>query len=167
MFARFGRSRPRASGTVGVPATPTPDADTFDADDRDPIETSETGALAPLPEQPIVLAQGPKTAVKPARTGVVISARRGRSLLPSLPVPRVPKRAIFAVGIFAGLTGPAVARHLATQALTATLGPGKRPTRANGTWESATVEIIRVTSSSNDAGRVSETVGKLLEQIRR
>jgi hypothetical protein len=167
MFARFGRSRPRESGSVGVSATPAPSADTVDADGREPIEASKTEGLAPLPEQPIVLAQGTKTGVKPARTGVVIPARRRRSLLPSLPIPRVPKRAIFAVGIFAGLTGPALARHLATQALTATLGPGRRPARPNGSWESATVEIIRVTSSSNDAGRVSETVGKLLQQIRR
>jgi len=78
----------------------------------------------------------------------------------------VPKRAIFAVGICAGLAAPSLTRHLASRAVTAALGTGLQPATTAG-WESATVEIIRVTFGSQERGGTAAAVGKLLEQLRR
>jgi len=102
-----------------------------------------------LPEQPISLtapaARWPalvRSGV--ARVGEVLPARRAPLSL-SLTVPRVPKRAIFAAGICAGLAAPSLARRLVGRGLAAAFGRRDRPALSQTNWQSATLEIIRVT----------------------
>ena len=52
-------------------------------------------------------------------------------------LPAVPKRAILAAGVCAGLVAPTVARHLATRLL---LGPGAKSTGGLG----GTIEITKI-----------------------
>lgn len=130
-----------------------------------PVESPETGqrgtepTVPPAPEQPVPLAtiQGGRK----VRVGVVLPARRSFGTL-SLPTPRVPKRAILAAGVCAGLAAPAITRHLAARALIAALGPAR-----STAMEAATIEIIRVSFTSPKTGQAAAAVSKLLEQIRR
>ena len=194
MFDRLVRSRRRAqsaaegeataggeaTGPTAAPDRPPGDAPGAPADGVS--AAAATAAAAPLgptvidptkvepaaPEQPVPLPAIPSA--RRARIGVVLPARR--SLLPalSLPVPRVPKRAILAVGICAGLAAPAVTRQLAGRALMAALGPGRPPTAppaASAPWEATTVEIIRISSAGQRPGQAATVVGKLLEQLTR
>jgi hypothetical protein len=170
MFGRFGRRRRRApdrergsdvaaSGPRGRTASSLePPAEAV----RPPTHGE---APAPLPEQPIPLP--PPVGVRRAKVGVVLPARR--SLLPALPfeVPRVPKRAIFAAGICAGLAAPSLTRELAGRALTAALGPGRRASPSVEGWETATVEIIRVIYAGPRGGQAAAAVGKILERLGR
>ena len=184
MFDRFVRSRRRTRPVTGA-------ADTADGQAPPPIDahderaarpTDGTGDAAPAtasdhpapdgplteqpaPEQPVPLPALPEA--RRARVGVVLPPRR--SLLPalSLPIPRVPKRAIFAVGICAGLAAPAVTRQLAGRALMAALGPGRAPASTPAAWEATTVEIIRVSAAGQRPGQAAAAVGKLLEQLTR
>jgi hypothetical protein len=122
----------------------------------------------PLPEQPVPLPALP--GVRPARTGVLLPARSARSplALPALPVPRVPKRAILAVGVCAGLAAPAITRQIAGRALAAVLGADRRPARPSvvGGWEGATLEIIRITYRGPRQGEAAAMVGRLLDRLK-
>jgi len=113
-----------------------------------------------LPEQPVLV---PATSSSPARIGVVLPAGRASALLRHIPLPRVPKRTVFAVGICAGLAAPLVGRQLAVQALMALVGQG----RATRPLEGATVEIIRIHYAGAAAGHAASAVAKILEQVRR
>jgi hypothetical protein len=124
--------------------------------------TDQDGALAPIPEQPVPLA--PLPGARRAKVGVVLPARRPGSL--ALAIPRVPKRAIFAAGLCAGLAVPGVTRQLAGRALIGALGRGRRPRASAEVWETATIEIVRITRTGPRGGTV-EAIGKLLEQLRR
>ena len=179
MFVGFDRFRRR--GTFGVADTAVspaaaspPDEPPASASDQTSIPPDVIGTAVPerssrasggdpLPEQPIPLQPIPSP--RRAKVGVVLPARR--SLLPALPVPKVPKRAIFAVGICAGLAAPSLTRHLATRAMAAALGTGVQAATSTAAWESATVEIIRVTFASPQRGGATAAVGKILEQLRR
>ena len=94
---------------------------------------------------------------------MVLPAARPGALLKYLPLPRVPKRTVLAVGICAGLAAPVVGRQLATQALLALLGQS----RATRPLEGATVEIIRIHYAGAAAGHAASAVTKILEQVRR
>ena len=122
----------------------------------------------PLPEQPAPLPALP--GVRPAKAGVLVPARSARSPLglPALPVPRVPKRAILAVGVCAGLAVPAIIRQVAGRALAAVLGADRRPARPSvvGGWEGATLEIIRITYRSRRPGEAATMVGRLLDRLK-
>ena len=187
MFDRFVRSRRRAPEPV-VGTTASADGDVarlVGADVEPPVSapdgTSDAAVAAteqpvpdqpvpdqPVPEQPVPLPAIP--GARRARVGVVLPARR--RLLPALalPIPRVPKRAIFAVGICAGLAAPSVTRQLAGRALVAALGPGRTAASRPGVpaaLEATTVEIIRVSSVGQRPGQTAAAVGKLLEQLTR
>ena len=168
-FGRWWRRRPAedeaASESVGAEPT-------ADAASAGPVEllaappelapsVPDRGAEPLLPEQPGLL-PGP-SAHAPARVGVVLPAARPGSLLKHLPLPRVPKRTVFAVGLCAGLAAPVVGRQLATQALLALLGQS----RATRPLEGATVEIIRIHYAGSAAGHAANAVTKILEQVRR
>lgn len=166
-FGRFGRhtSVSRADDEL---SQSTPDARAPGPSVDQPAASLEQGTddptLAPLPEQPVPL---PPVAGGRAKVGVLVPLRRSRSLMPSLllPTPRIPKRAILAVGIAAGLAAPSVTRQLAGRALMATLGGGRAA--RGGSWEAATVEVIRVTYGGPQRGPAAEVLGKLVEQLRR
>ena len=182
MFDRFVRSRRRAPEPVAG-TTVSADGDVarpVGADVEPPVSapdgTSDAAVAAteqpvpdqPVPEQPVPLPAIP--GARRARVGVVLPARR--RLLPALalPIPRVPKRAIFAVGICAGLAAPSVTRQLAGRALLAALGPGRTAASRPGVpaaLEATTVEIIRVSSVGQRPGQTAAAVGKLLEQLTR
>jgi hypothetical protein len=122
----------------------------------------------PLPEQPVPLPALP--GIRPARAGVLLPARSARSplALPGLPVPRVPKRAILAVGVCAGLAAPAITRQVAGRALAAVLGADRRPATPSdsGGWRSATLEIVRITYRSPRQGEAAAMIGRLLEHLK-
>jgi hypothetical protein len=181
MIVGIGRSWRRAPGagtdTGPIDAASAPGATGELADDaRGGASPVGEAGIEGLPEQPVPLAPIGSTApdapavaggrgVRRVIHGVVLPAGRSRSLLAALPIPRVPRRAIFAVGICAGLAAPSIVKQVAGRALLATTGrgsgsPGER-------WESATMEIIRVTYASPGRGQAAETIGKLLEQLRR
>ena len=162
MFGRFDRSRRRGDTEVTSNAATAGVGRASDEHAGDASAAPGDAAADALPEQPVPLPPIPSP--RRAKVGVVLPARR--SLLPSLPVPRVPKRAIFAVGICAGLAAPSLTRHLANRAVTAALGSGLQPA-TTAAWESATVEIIRVTFGSQERGGTAAAVGRLLEQLRR
>ena len=122
---------------------------------------SDHAAEPGFPEQPVLLPAPMEQSA--SRVGVVLPAARPGSLLKHLPLPRVPKRTVLAVGICAGLAAPVVGRQLATQALLALLGQrgAARP------LEGATVEIIRIHYAGSAAGHAASAVTKILEQVRR
>ena len=126
------------------------------------VSTTPDGADATsLPEQPVLVPAPADHA--PARVGVVLPATRSGALLKRLPIPRVPKRTVFAVGLCAGLAAPVVGRQLAAQALLALLGQSRAPRPLEG----ATVEIIRIHYAGAAAGHAATAVTKILEQVRR
>jgi hypothetical protein len=173
MVVRLGRFRWRAPrpddgatpATAGeadgflVVADPPDGHATPDSPDTTPAATSPPST----PEQPIPLA--PLRDGERPRVGVLLPVRRPRSLVPALPLPRVPKRAIFAIGICAGLAVPGVTRQLAGRALVAAFG-GDRAAPPAQAVERATLEVIRVTVSATQRGQAAATVGKLLEALR-
>jgi hypothetical protein len=183
MFLGIRRSRRRApaEGTSAIPS----DAASSPGVPRELVDDAHEGAapagaggIEGLPEQPVPLPPVGAASSTPAVAadrragrvlhGVVLPAGRPRSLLAAaLPIPRVPRRAIFAVGICAGLAAPSIVKQVAGRALTATFGPGRGPSPAGGGWESVTMEIIRVTYAGPRRGQAAEAVGKLLEQLRR
>lgn len=168
MLSRLGRFWRRASASQGVAgAAPVitvvpPPSLAVQSVANDAAADGVTSS--PTPEQPIPLA--PIPGAPRVKVGVLVPTRGSRSLLSAMPTPRVPKRAILAVGIAAGLAAPTVGRQLAGRVVTAALGSG-RPTPSGATWETAAVEIIRVTYASPRVGQAAASVGRLLEQFRR
>ena len=136
--------------------------------DGAPAAAADVPEGEPLPEQPVPLPA--LRGVRPARAGVLVPARSARSplALPALPVPRVPKRALLAVGVCAGLAAPAITRQVAGRALAAVLGADRRPARPSvvGGWEGATLEIIRITYRSPRQGEAAAMVGRLLDRLK-
>ncbi len=131
------------------------------------LRADRLAAKPDVPEQPVPLPALP--GATRARVGVVLAARRPSLTALTLPIPHVPKRAILAAGICAGLVGPAVTRQLAARALLSALGPSHSPAPATPApvWESTTVEIIRIASTGQRPGQAAAIVGKLLDQLRR
>jgi hypothetical protein len=139
-------------------------AGTPDQQSQPDPRVAPSAADASPPEQPFVLvaARSPKR----ARLGEVLPARRARALLPLPALPRIPKRAVFAVGIAAGLAAPAIARHLLLRSLAGFVADSPRILHSPA-LEAASVEIIRITGLSPHRGRAGELVGTLLERVDR
>lgn len=108
----------------------------------------------PLPEQPVLLNTPGRS---PARVGEVMPARRGRWPLALVRLPAVPRRAILAAGLCAGLAGPAVAKHLATRLLL-----GRSAGAADGV-----LEITRIVYTGPLTPRAAAAIGKALVAARR
>jgi hypothetical protein len=161
---RRGRATPDAAADArgaATPAAPTvtdvPEAAYYVVP---PAPSSAAPGAGPV-EQPVLVPAA--SADVPARIGVVLPAPRPSALLQRLPVPRVPKRTVFTIGLCAGLAAPVVGRQLAIRALMGLLGQGKHA----GPVEGATVEIIRVHYAGAAAGHAASAVTKILEQARR
>jgi hypothetical protein len=107
------------------------------------------------PEQPVLLT--PAGERRPVRVGVLLPARRRAWPLSIVRLPAVPRRAILAAGVCAGLVGPTVARHLATRLLL-----GRSAARAEGV-----LEITRIVYTGPLTPRAAAAIGKALIASRR
>ena len=126
MKAQMGRLWRLARGRAGKerPGPPTPDPVSVAAG-ADAPDPSEVRPDAP-PEQPVLLLPaGPRT----VHVGELMPAPR-RWPLSVVRLPSVPKRAILAAGVCAGLAAPSVTRVLATRLLL-----GKAAVRPEGVLE--------------------------------
>jgi len=136
------------------------------ADCSDLADAPRDRQATTMPEQPVLIP--PPSSRLPSRIGVVLPSTRFGRLPRLLPIPRVPKRTVLAIGVCAGLAAPVVGRQLAIQALLALLGQGRvGQGRATRPLEGATVEIIRVHYAGSAAGHAASAVTKILEQVRR
>ena len=123
--------------------------------------------LRRIPEQPVPL---PASAGKQRpKVGVVLAAPRRRSLASLLPTPtaRVPKRAIFAAGICAGLAVPGITRQLLARAAAGALGTVGQTAGPRLGSDSATLEVIRVTYTSPVHGKAASVLLKLVKALKR
>jgi hypothetical protein len=165
MKARIGRlwqpgrgrgaqaDRPNSEVTLPGADGPSVDDDTADAGDLALPEAARTTAL--VPEQPVLLR--PSGDARPVRVGELLPARRSRWPLTLLRLPAVPKRAILAAGVCAGLAAPGLARHLAARLL---LGrPASRP--------EGVLEITRIIYTGPLTPRASSAISKALVAARR
>jgi hypothetical protein len=159
MSASFGRlwGRRDADGTHGdvAPASPAPDAGpdpdagpmlddavspiASDADQivdaAGPHSLCEPEADVGAPEQPVLLT--PVGTTRQVHVGDVLPPARRGWAGGLVRLPPVPKRAILAAGVCAGLVAPALARHLAIRLL---LGPGAK----SGIGSAGTLEVTRI-----------------------
>jgi hypothetical protein len=78
------------------------------------VPTPDSAAIAP-PEQPVLLL--PSGDRRPVHVGEVLPARRTSWPRGLVRLPAVPKRAILAAGLCAGLAAPTLAKHLVTRVL--------------------------------------------------
>ncbi|MCC7368925.1 MAG: hypothetical protein IT306_10910 [Chloroflexi bacterium] len=117
------------------------------------------GDAHPTLEQPVLLtASG---AVRPVRIGEVLPARQHRWPLSVVRLPVVPKRAILAAGVCAGLAAPQIVKHLATRLLLGNAGPA-----AHAGVQGA-LEITRIVYNGPLTPAVTEAIGKALAAGRR
>jgi hypothetical protein len=99
----------------------------------------------------------PSGDARPVRVGELLPARRSRWPLSVVRLPAVPKRAILAAGVCAGLAAPTLARHLATRML---LGP--QAPRGEGI-----LEITRIVYNGPLTPRAAAAISKALIAARR
>lgn len=111
------------------------------------------------PEQPVLLT--PAGAARPVRIGEVLPARRSSWPLSIVRLPAIPKRAILAAGVCAGLAAPQIARHLATRMLLGNQGVGPR-----GGVEGV-LEITRIVYNGPLTPRAADAISKALTAGRR
>jgi len=109
-------------------------------------------ALAP--EQPVLLLPSGTRAV---RLGEVLPPERRRWPLSVVRLPAVPKRAVLAAGLVAGLAGPTLARHLATRMLL-----GGAAAKADGV-----LEITRIVYTGPLTPRATAAIAKAILATRR
>jgi hypothetical protein len=107
------------------------------------------------PEQPVLLTSAGDA--RPVHVGELLPARRRRWPLPVLRLPSVPKRAILAAGVCAGLAAPSLARHFATRMLL-----GRSGSQAEGL-----IEITRIVYTGPLTPRAASAITKVLEAGRR
>ena len=155
---RLRRARAGTNGSAGAPADPPHDA----------ASTPEGGAAgdglalpepaqhgdAP-PEQPVLLM--PSGGTRPVHVGELLPARRQRWPLSVVRLPVIPKRAILAAGICAGLAAPGIARHLATRMIL-----GRPAGRADGF-----LEVTRIVYTGPLTPRAVSAIRNVLEAGRR
>jgi len=110
---------------------------------------------APPPEQPVLLM--PSGVTRPVRVGEVLPARRRTWPLSVVRLPVIPKRAILAVGVCAGLAAPTLVRHLATRII---FGQPAAPT-------GGILEVTRIVYTGPLTPRAATAVSKLLDAGRR
>jgi hypothetical protein len=158
---RFGRNRASGNPPVVVDVADTPQPDLEPQADAESVDALAAPLLEPstvvatsLPDQPVLLNT---TSRQPARIGELLPARHGRSLLPYVRLPAVPKRVILAAGVCAGLAGPAVARHVVTRLLV-----GRPAAVATGA-----IEITRIIYSGPLTPQAAAAIGKALTAARR
>jgi hypothetical protein len=114
------------------------------------------GSLAGLPEQPVLLLP---TGNRTVRVGELLPPTpRRRWPLSVVRLPVVPKRAILAAGVCAGLAGPTIVRALATRAL---LG-SPSPVRADGV-----LEITRIVYDGPLTPRATAAITRAILATRR
>jgi hypothetical protein len=103
------------------------------------------------PEQPVLLT--PTGGTRQVHVGELLPARRPRWPLSVVRLPVIPKRAILAAGVCAGLAAPTLARHLATRII---LG---RPTSG----VHGVLEVTRIVYTGPLTPRAATAIGKILE----
>jgi hypothetical protein len=91
------------------------------------------------------------------RVGELLPVQRRRWPLSVVRLPAVPKRAILAAGVMAGLAGPTLVRHLATRALL-----GGAATKADGV-----LEITRIVYTGPLNPRATAAIAKAILATRR
>ena len=114
-----------------------------------------TASHALPPEQPVLLM--PSGGSRPVHVGELLPARRQPWPLTLVRLPAIPKRAILAAGVFAGLAAPSLARHLATRMVM-----GRSATRVEGV-----LEITRIVYTGPLTPRAATAIGKVLQAGRR
>ena len=169
MSAPIGRlwGRRDADGIQGgvSPASAAPD-DESDLAPPAAAEPVEMAAVADAsadtdpaaPEQPVLLT--PVGTTRQVHVGDVLPPARRGWPGPLSRLPAVPKRAILAAGVCAGLVAPALARHLATRLL---LGPGAKATSI----PSGTIEITKIVYQGPATAEVMSAIIKSLIPGRR
>jgi hypothetical protein len=113
---------------------------------------------APFPEQPVLLS--PSGAARPVRIGELLPARQRRWPLAIVRLPVIPKRAILAAGVCAGLAAPQIARHLATRVLLGNPQPAVRGVQG-------VLEITRIVYNGPLTPHAAEAISKALTAGRR
>jgi len=156
MKARIGRLWRDVRDRMGRPQADVPLVDETGLVSRrqDDAPAADQGALPP--EQPVLLLPAGTRAV---RVGELLppTARRPWPLS-VVRLPIVPKRAILAAGVCAGLAAPTIARHLATRML---LGGGTAA-RADGI-----LEITRIVYNGPLTPRATAAITKAIVATRR
>jgi hypothetical protein len=107
------------------------------------------------PEQPVLLM--PSGGTRPVHVGELLPARRAPWPLSVARLPVIPKRAILAAGVFAGLAAPTLARHLAMRIIV-----GRPTSRVEGV-----LEVTRIVYTGPLTPRAATAIGKVLEAGRR
>jgi len=107
------------------------------------------------PEQPVLLM--PSGGTRPVHVGELLPARRPRWPLSVVRLPAIPKRAILAAGVCAGLAAPTLARHLATRIIF-----GRPTSRVEGV-----LEVTRIVYTGPLTPRAATAIGKVLAAGRR
>lgn len=156
-FWRLRRVRAGATGGAGAPVSPPHDATSPpDGITLDGLSLPEPGQHGtPPPEQPVLLM--PSGGTRPVHVGELLPARRARWPLSVVRLPAIPKRAILAAGVCAGLAAPGIARHLATRMIL-----GRPASRVEGV-----LEVTRIVYSGPLTPRAATAIGKVLEAGRR
>lgn len=149
----------RGQAVARPPVQPSTEFDSPPGDLALPQPTRPTSELSGQPEQPVLLTPG--GAVRTARVGELLPARRSRWPLSVVRLPAVPKRAILAAGVCAGLAAPQIARHLATRML---LGNSSPTTRAG---VEGVLEITRIVYNGPLTPHVADAITKALSAGRR
>jgi hypothetical protein len=121
--------------------------------DAQAIDPAAPQAALP-PEQPVLLLPSGTRAV---RVGEVLPPERRRWPLSVVKLPVVPKRAILAAGLVAGMAGPTIAKHLATRMLL-----GGTAARADGV-----LEITRIVYTGPLNPRATAAIAKAILATRR
>jgi hypothetical protein len=111
------------------------------------------------PEQPVLLTAG--GVARPVHVGELMPARKRRWPLAVVRLPVVPKRAILAAGICAGLAAPQIARHLATRMLLGNQAVGPRA------GVEGVLEITRIIYNGPLTPRAADAITKALTAGRR
>jgi hypothetical protein len=93
------------------------------------------------------------------RVGELLPARRRRWPLSVIRLPVVPKRAVLAAGVCAGLAAPSIARHLATRLL---LGGHPAAASAEGV-----LEVTRIVYTGPLTPRATSAIVKAILATRR
>lgn len=162
----WGRRNDHGAQHGDAPASPVPESEASpsEAGQTEAGDTStvpalvvQTGADADAPEQPVLLT--PVGTPRQVHVGDVLPPARRGWAGGLVRVPTVPKRAILAAGVCAGLVAPTLARHLATRLLIGS--GGKSVGGPAGTLEitrivyhgPATAEVVTSIIKSLTAGR--------------
>jgi hypothetical protein len=120
----------------------------------EPASSPADSQAALPPEQPVLLLPSGTRAV---RVGELLPVQRRRWPLSVVRLPAVPKRAILAAGVCAGLAAPSVARHLATRMLL-----GGAAAKADGV-----LEITRIVYTGPLTPRATAAIARAILATRR